>query len=96
MIKGIHDRPSLFYLNHKKATRSTSLNNKKKKMKSKTTVLPLLSRKLKTFEMFKNVTGKFKYLTLHLVSNMFAHDRTLTSSELKIFITRSLHFPEIN
>ena len=30
MIKGIHDRPSLFYLNHKKATRWTSLNKKKK------------------------------------------------------------------
>ena len=33
MIKGIHDRPSLFYLNHKKATRSTSLNKKKNEIK---------------------------------------------------------------
>ena len=33
MIKGIHDRPSLFYLNHKKATRSTSLNKQKNEIK---------------------------------------------------------------
>ena len=45
MIKGIHDRPSLFYLNHKKATRSTSLNKKKKKNEIKENSLTFALKK---------------------------------------------------